>query len=319
MTQTELDSFIQNLMGLKHGVPTWYWHMLDLSRGKLNADDLNFSLKLSIGKTGPDADMLRRVVYFNEHKTDTDVKNYLNIARLFLPIVANDSQFNSRKEFDETEYYLHIVEFVSYIGDAKLQYDVLTCVIDKLIYKLKFVAYKHNQKFNDVYMKARAVRSMNEYAKNPVQYIKRDPNDKWFDEHIKTTIKQVRDTRMEDLSYYMKIIDNMHGVDKLRLKFDIATEITRVGWAQLGEIASRPRRVWSDPNDKLGEAISNVGNCVRHNVAAAGHTPEIESLLNNVVWPNFATEKLRPQVLSGTFNPNEIPLLIAAEQKKLQK
>ena len=319
MTQNELESFIQVLMDLKHGTPMWYWYMLDLSRGNLNMDDLKTSLKISGNKTGPDADMLRRVVYFNEHKTDTDVKTYLNIVRLFLPIIVNDLQFNSHKEFDDIEYYTHIVEFVSYIDGAKLQYDILTSVIDKLAYKLKFAAYQYNTQVNAVYTKARALRSVNDYAQNPAQHTKRDPNDKWFDNHMKTTIQQVRDTRMDDLSYYMKIIDNMHGVDKSQLKFDVATEITLVGWEQLGEIASRPRHVWNDPNDTLGEAISDIGNNVRHNVAAAGRTPEIESLLNNVVWPNFATADLRRKIITNTFYPNKIPLLIAAEQKKLQK
>ena len=322
MTRTELDSFVQILMNLKHYVPTWYWLMLDLSRGRLNIDDLNFALKLRGNKTGLDTDMLHRVVYFNEHKNDSDVKIYLNTARLLLPLIANKAQFPDRQEFDEIKYYKNIIEFVSYIGDPKLQYDILTRVINRLNDKMGWARFGHTNANNETkltYSVARALRSVNKYAQNPAEFTKRDPNDKWFDDHMKTIISQVRDTRMDDLQYYMQIADQMQGLDKNRLKFDIASEIMRVGWDQMGEIASRPRHVWNDPNDKLGAAISDIGNRVRHYVACGGAIPEIESLLNNVVCPNFATANVRSRVLNGTFNPNEISLLVAAEQKKLQK
>ena len=310
MTQTDLDSFIKTLLGLDGRTPSWYWYMLDLGQNKLTAKQLNFTLKLSADGRGIDAEMTKKLAYFYENQQDPDVKIYLNTARLLLPIIARHDQFDSHKEFAEIEYYKQIIEFVQFIGDAKLQYDILTRVIDKIDNKFKSVKnwdvlYPN---WHLTYSVARALRSTNNLAQIPEKYIAANDITRLGGNKIKF----VRQTRMQDLGYYMQIADKMH--EKNELKFDIATAIAELGWEQMADIARVPHAHFG-PNNQFDQDIAQIGNNVRRGVAAAGKSPQIDALLDKVVWPTFATSNVSSQILNGTFNPNEI----AAKTKQLQQ
>lgn len=316
MTQLDFDTFVQTLLDLNGSTPAWYWDMLDLAKGKLTAENLKFTLKIMSSGNKKDTEMGQKLAYFYEHKTDSDVKIYLNTVRLLLPILVNPSQFNDHKEFNADRYYRNIIEFVSYMGDPKLQYDVLTRVIDKLSDKVRQDKTEINSAYAGyrlTYSVARALRSVNDYAQNPARFTKRNLNDKMFEYEMEHATVRVRETRMQDLYYYMQIADKM--ADSRGTKFDVASEIVRVGWEKLGEIAKIPHAHFG-PDNMLGKDIAEIGNLVRSYVAAAGNTPEINELLDKVVWPKFATKQLRQQILDGTFNPNEIPMLVAEQQKR---
>lgn len=321
MTSNEYDSFVRILIDLNGRTPSWYWLMLNLSHGKLDVHDLDFSLKLSGDKSGGDADMLRQVEYFYYHQGNPDIKVCQNTARLLLPIIANNSQFKSHAEMPEIQYYKNILDFVQFIGDAKLQYDILTRVIDKLNDKMAWDRFGTSHASNDVkltYSVARAIRSLNDYAQNPAQFIKRKSNtdNKMFEFELDYITRSVRKIRMDDLDYYMQIAGKMPDSDAVKL--DIASEIIRVGWAKMGEIARVPHAHFG-PNNQFDHDIAEIGNRIRASVAAAGCTPAIDRMLDKVVWPNFATSNVRKQILDGTFDPNFVPRLVAQENKKIQK
>ena len=117
---------------------------------------------------------------------------------------------------------------------------------------------------------------------------------------------------MRVLSYYMQIADKMH--EKNELKFDIATAIAELGWEQMADIARVPHAHFG-PNNQFDQDIAQIGNDVRRGVAAAGKSPQIDALLDKVVWPTFATSNVSSQILNGTFNPDEI----TAKTKQLQQ
>lgn len=303
MTQQEFDSFVKLLIDLNGATPPAYWDLLNLAHNKLTEERVNNTKKsLSLNNLA-DRKLNELVVKFYEHKSNADVKIYLKTVRLLLPIIARHDQFDSHKEFAEIQYYKQITEFVQFIGDSKLQYDILTRVIDKIDDKFKLVKNWDvlYPKWHLTYSVARALRGANNLAEIPENYIATD-------EITKTggsKIKSVRQTRMQDLGYYMQIADKMHGLDKNELKFDIATAIAELGWEQMADIARVPHAHFG-PNNQFDQDIAEIGNNVRRGVAAAGISPQIDALLDKVVWPTFATSNVSSQILNGTFNPNEI-------------
>lgn len=303
MTQQEFDSFVKLLIDLNGATPPAYWGLLNLAHNKLTEERVNNTKKsLSLNNLA-DRKLNELVVKFYEHKSNADVKIYLKTVRLLLPIIARHDQFDSHKEFAEIQYYKQITEFVQFIGDSKLQYDILTRVIDKIDDKFKLVKNWDvlYPKWHLTYSVARALRGANNLAEIPENYIATD-------EITKTggsKIKSVRQTRMQDLGYYMQIADKMHGLDKNELKFDIATAIAELGWEQMADIARVPHAHFG-PNNQFDQDIAEIGNNVRRGVAAAGMSPQIDALLDKVVWPTFATSNVSSQILNGTFNPNEI-------------
>ena len=310
MTQQEFDSFVKLLIDLNGATPPAYWDLLNLAHDKLTDERVNNTKKsLSLNNLA-DRKLNELVVKFYEHKSDPDVKIYLKTVRLLLPIMARHDQFDSHKEFAEIEYYKHIIEFVQFIGDAKLQYDILTRVIDKIDDKFKLVknwdALYPN--WHLTYSVARALRSANDLTKFPEKYIAANDITRLGGNKIKF----VRQTRMQDLGYYMQIADKMHETNEL--KFDIATAIAKLGWEQMADIARVPHAHFG-PNNQFDQDIAEIGNNVRRGVAAAGISPQIDALLDKVVWPTFATSNVSSQILNGTFNPNEI----ADKTKQLQQ
>lgn len=303
MTQQEFDSFVKLLIDLNGATPPAYWDLLDLAHKKLTDERVNNTKKsLSLNNLA-DRKLNELVVKFYEHKSDPDVKIYLKTVRLLLPIMARHDQFDSHKEFAEIEYYKHIIEFVQLIGDSKLQYDILTRVIDKIDDKFKLVK-NWDVLYPDwhlTYSVARALRGANDLAQIPEKYIATNDITKTGG----SKIKSVRQTRMQDLGYYMQIADKMRGLDKNELKFDIATAIAELGWEQMADIARVPHAHFG-PNNQFDQDIAEIGNNVRRGVAAAGISPQIDALLDKVVWPSFATSHVRQQILDKHFNPNEI-------------
>lgn len=334
MTQTELDSFIQTLMNASC-FASWYWDMLDLARGKFTAERYGYAKRsYSDPKymSKSDVAMGRKLLHFYEHRNDPDTELYLNIVRLFVPLVANNAQRPDHLEFSENKYHMHLIEFSKFIGDAKLRYDFLTRVINRLNDKLQFQKYKEVTDLYQTRNAACAMRGFCDYAVHPEKYIKPDEITKKGGNKIKA----VREERMYDLHNYMTLTREYvnynicNPTQKLtdipEIKMKIATAIIQLGWEQLGEIAAKPRHVWNDPNDILGKAISNIGNNVRRGVAMAGATPEIMHLLDDIVWPKFGTADLRQKIVTNTFNPNEmvkrleqVKLKIAKEKNDNQK
>jgi len=288
MTQQEFDSFVKLLIDLNGATPPAYWDLLDLAHKKLTDERVNNTKKsLSLNNLA-DRKLNELVVKFYEHKSDPDVKIYLKTVRLLLPIIARHDQFDSHKEFTEIEYYKHIIEFVQLIGDSKLQYDILTRVIDKIDDKFKLV------KNGDVlypnwyltYSVARALRGANDFAQQ-------------------SNNRYILNTHLEDLNYYMQISNNMRGIDKGKLKQDIAFAMANTGWKMMGDIAACPHAHFG-PNNQFDTDIADIGNRVRRSVASGGAIPEINEILDKIVWPSFATSHVRQQILDKHFNPNEI-------------
>ena len=288
MTQQEFDSFVKLLIDLNGATPPAYWDLLDLAHKKLTDERVNNTKKsLSLNNLA-DRKLNELVVKFYEHKSDPDVKIYLKTVRLLLPIIARHDQFDSHKEFTEIEYYKQIIEFVQLIGDSKLQYDVLTRVIDKIDDKFKLV------KNGDVlypnwyltYSVARALRGANDFAQQ-------------------SNNRYILNTHLEDLNYYMQISNNMRGIDKGKLKQDIAFAMANTGWKMMGDIAACPHAHFG-PNNQFDTDIADIGNRVRRSVASGGAIPEINEILDKIVWPSFATSHVRQQILDKHFNPNEI-------------
>lgn len=327
MTQNEMDLFVQTLMNAS-SFASWYWDMLDLARGKFTAERYGYAKRsYSDPKymSKSDVAMGRKLLHFYEHRNDPNTELCLNIVRLFVPLIANNAQRPSNLEFSENKYYVHLVEFTKFIGDAKLQYDVLTRVIDRLNDKLEFQKYKEVTDLYQTRNAACAMRGFCDYAVHPEKYIKPDEITK----RGGNKIQSVRAERMYDLHNYMTLMREYvnynicNPTQKLsdipEIKMKIATAIILLGWEQFGAIAAKPRHVYYGPGDPLGDAITEIGNNVRYGVANAGASPEIMNMLENVVWKKFGTHEIRQKILTNTFNPNEIPLLIAIEQKKLQK
>ena len=327
MTQNEMDSFVQSLMKASC-VASWYWDMLDLSRGKFTAERYgcvkrSYSDPKYMSKA--DVAMGRRLLYFYEHRNDPDTELYLNIVRLFVPLIANNAQRPSKLEFSENKYYVHLVEFTKFIGDAKLQYDVLTRVIDRLNDKLEFQKYKEVTDLYQTRNAACAMRGFCDYAVCPEKYIKPDEITK----RGENKIQSVRAERMDDLHNYMTLTReyatyNIHNptqklTDIPEIKMKIATAIVILGWEQFGAIAARPRHVYYGPGDPLGDAIVEVGNNVRRGVAMAGATPEIMTLLDSVVWKEFGTESIRQKIVTNKFYPNEITAILEQVKLKIAK
>lgn len=327
MTQNEMDSFVQNLMGTSC-FASWYWNMLDLAHGKMTRERYEYAKRsYSDSKItrGIDAVMNQKLLYFYEHPDDPDTKLYLKIARLFVPLIANNAQRPSHLEMPENKYYAHLVEFTKFIDDAKLQYDILTCVIDRVNNKLQFKEYKMNTELNVLYKSACAMRSFCDYAVRPEKYI--DPKE--LDKIGGNKIKSVRNVRMNDLHKYMELtyLFEDYNIDhpKQRIgdipetRMQIATAIVNLGWEQFGAIAARPRHVYYGPGDPLGDAIVEVGNNVRRGVAMAGATPEVMTLLDSVVWKEFGTESIRQKIVTNKFYPNEITGILEQVKLKIAK
>ncbi|MBR6838474.1 MAG: hypothetical protein IKM94_02825 [Alphaproteobacteria bacterium] len=285
MTQQEFDSFVKLLIDLNGATPPAYWDLLDLAHKKLTEERVN-NIKKSLSlKNLADRKLNELVIDFYEHQSDPDVKIYLKTVRLLLPIIARHDQFDSHKEFTEIEYYKQIIEFVQFIGDAKLQYDILTRVIDKLE-NMRSTQRLSGEKIEVVYSVARALRGANDFAQQ-------------------STNRYILDTHLEDLNYYMQISNNMRGIDKGKLKQDIAFAMANTGWKMMGDIAACPHAHFG-PNNQFDTDIAKIGNRVRRSVASGGAIPEINEVLDKVVWPSFETSHVRQQILEKHFNPNEI-------------
>lgn len=288
MTQQEFDSFVKLLIDLNGATPPAYWDLLDLAHKQLTDERVNNTKKSLSLKNLADRKLNELVIDFYEHQSDPDVKIYLKTVRLLLPIIVRHDQFDSHKEFAEIEYYKQITEFVQLIGDSKLQYDILTCVIDKIVDKFKLVK-KGDVLYPNwylIYSVARALRSANDFAQQ-------------------STNRYILDTHLEDLNYYMQISNNMRGIDKGKLKQDIAFAMANTGWKMMGDIAACPHAHFG-PNNQFDTDIAKIGNRVRSSVASGGAIPEINEILDKIVWPSFATSHVRQQILEKHFNPNEI-------------